>query len=88
MEEIKMKLNLKAMTITFALICGLGLFMLTWWIILLDGSSTDPNLISKVYRGYSFTPLGSIIGLAWGLFDGAIGGASIAWIYNNFVGNN
>jgi hypothetical protein len=82
-----MKLNIKAMTLTCAIVFGLGLFLLTWWVILLDGPSSTPNLISKVYRGYSFTPLGSIIGFAWGLFDGAVGGACIAWIYNSFISN-
>lgn len=83
-----MKLNIKAMTLTFAIVWGLGLFILTWWIILLDGASTTPTLISKIYRGYTFTPLGSLIGLLWGFFDGAFGGACIAWIYNNLVEKN
>lgn len=77
-----MKLNVKAMTLTFAIIGGIGLFILTWWIILFDGYSQQPNLLSMVYRGYTFTPVGSIIGLFWGMVDGAIGGACIAWLYN------
>lgn len=80
-----MKLNVKA----FALACGLlwaaCLFLCTWWIILLDGSSADPTFIGRVYRGYAVTPLGSLIGLAWGLIDGAIGGAIFAWLYNTLV---
>ncbi len=83
-----MKLNIKATTLTFAIIWGLGLFLLTWWMILIDGPSTDPNLISKVYRGYTITPLGSLIGFVWAFVDGAFGGACIAWVYNNLVGND
>jgi hypothetical protein len=35
-----------------------------------------------VYRGYSITPLGSVVGLIWGFVDGLIGGAIFAWLYN------
>jgi hypothetical protein len=88
MEEIKMKLNIKAMALTFAIVFGLGLFLITWWIILFDGPSTTPNLVSKIYRGYTITPLGSLIGLAWASIDGAFGGACFAWIYNTLVNNS
>ncbi len=80
-----MKLNIKAMSITLGTVLGLALFLLTWWVILFDGSSTDPNTISILYRGYSFSPVGSIIGLLWGFADGAIGGACIAWMYNTII---
>ena len=83
-----MKLNVKATILTFAIVWGVGLFLLTWWMILMDGPSTDPNLISKVYRGYTITPLGSLIGFLWAFVDGAFGGACIAWIYNSLVGND
>lgn len=77
-----MKLDVKAFAITCALVWGLGLFCLTWWIILWDGASETPNLISQLYRGYRVTPLGSLIGLVWALLDGFIGGLVFAWLYN------
>jgi hypothetical protein len=77
-----MKLNVKAFALTAAIICGLGIFLLTWWIILLEGASGDKTLIGLVYRGYSISPLGSLIGLAWGFVDGLIGGAIFVWLYN------
>lgn len=80
-----MKLNVKAFALTFAIVWGAALFMATWWIILLDGSSDGPTAIGSLYRGYSITPTGSFIGLVWALVDGLIGGAIFAWIYNWFV---
>jgi len=77
-----MKLNIKAFALTSGLIWGLGLFCLTWWIIAFDGATGEPTLIGRLYRGYSITPLGSIIGLAWAFADAAIGGAIFAWLYN------
>jgi hypothetical protein len=81
-----MKLNVKAFAITCALFAGVGLFLVTWWIILFSGATQEVTFIGKVYRGYTISPLGSVIGLAWGLADGFIGGAIFAWLYNFFVG--
>lgn len=83
-----MKLDIKAFAYTTGLIWGLGLFFITWWIILFEGSTGQTNLISQVYRGYNVSPLGSLIGLAWGLIDGAIGGVIFAWLYNFFAGRS
>ena len=80
-----MKLNVRAFALACALIWGPGLFLITWWIIAFDGPTAEITLIGKIYRGYSITPLGSVIGLAWGLVDGLIGGAIFAWLYNLLV---
>ena len=77
-----MKLNVKAFAITCGLVWGLGLFILTWWIIAFDDITEEITTIGRCYRGYNISPLGSIIGLIWALADGAIGGAIFAWLYN------
>ncbi len=77
-----MKLNVKAFALTCALVWGLGLFLLTWWIIAFDGSTGEIPFIGHVYRGYSISPLGSVTGLVWGFADALIGGAIFAWLYN------
>ena len=77
-----MKLNVKAFSITVGLFWGVGLLLITWWIILFDGASGASTLIGKVYRGYNISIIGSFIGLLWGFIDGIIGGAIFAWLYN------
>ena len=77
-----MKFNVKATALTCGLIWGLGLFVLTWWIIAFDGPTGESTFIGRVYRGYSISPTGSLAGLVWGFLDGAIGGALFAWLYN------
>jgi hypothetical protein len=69
-----MKLNSKAFTLACGLLWGFGMFFLTWWIVAFDGASSDPTFISKLYRGYSVTPMGSLIGFGWGFLDGSLGG--------------
>ncbi len=80
-----MKLNIKAFSLACSLTWGLGVFFLTWWIILFDGSTNEIPFLGRIYRGYNISPAGSIIGLIWALADGAIGGAIFAWLYNCFV---
>lgn len=77
-----MKLNIKAFAFTCALVWGFGLFFLTWWIIAFDGATGEPTLIGRLYRGYTITPVGSVIGLIWAFFDGLVGGTIFAWLYN------
>ena len=77
-----MKLNVKSFALTCGLVWGAALFLLTWWIIAFDGVTGEPTLIGRLYRGYSISPAGSFIGLAWGFADGLIGGAIFAWLYN------
>lgn len=77
-----MRLDVKAFTLAAGLLWGLSMFLLTWWIILLEGSTGDPTFIGKLYIGYNISPVGSIIGLAWGLVDGAIGGLLFSLLYN------
>lgn len=82
-----MKLNVWAFGLTCALIWGLGLFAITWWIIVLGEPDAEyTTILSRVYLGYTITPVGSAIGLAWAFFDGLIGGAIFAWLYNLLAG--
>jgi len=74
-----MQLNIKAFALTCGFLWGVGLFFLTWWLILLEGSSGDPTF------GYNISPSGSIIGFIWGYADGAIGGLAFGWLYNFII---
>ena len=77
-----MKLNVKSFSLTTGLVWGIAIFSLTWWVIAFDGITGEPTLIGRLYRGYSISPMGSIIGLVWAFIDGLIGGAIFAWLYN------
>ena len=81
-----MSLNTRALALASGLVWGVGLFLLTWWIIAFDGTSTDVTWIGRVYRGYSLTPAGSVAGLAWGFVDGVLFGAIFAGVYNLLAG--
>jgi hypothetical protein len=80
-----MKLNVKAFALACGLVFGFGLFFITWWIIAFDGATGEVTFIGRLYRGYTISPVGSIIGLIWAFFDWMIGGAIFAWLYNLIV---
>ncbi len=77
-----MRLNVKAFALACGLVWGFGLFIFTWWIIAFDGATGEVTLIGRLYRGYSISPMGSIIGLLWAFADGLVAGAIFAWLYN------
>ena len=80
-----MRFNVKVFALTCALVWGFGLFLLTWWIIAFEGATAERTFLGLVYRGYSISPAGSVIGLGWALLDGLVGGAIFAWLYNLFA---
>ncbi len=82
-----MKLNVKAFSLTCAILWGLGMFVLTWWVIAFEGPTGAVTPLGHVYKWYCISPLGSVIGLVWGFVDGLIGGAIFAWVYNKLVGS-
>jgi len=84
-----MKLSTKALALTSGIVWGLailvtGLANLAW------GSYGQQFLqvMSSVYPGYhaSRSIAEVIIGTLYGFTDGLIGGAIIAWLYNQFCG--
>jgi hypothetical protein len=77
-----MKFNNKAFGLTCGLLWGLGVFFLTWWVILFEGTTHDLLVIGHIYRGYNVSPMGSLIGMLYGFVDGGIGGLVFSWLYN------
>jgi hypothetical protein len=79
------KLDPKSFGLTCGALWGVGLLSLTWWVMAFDGRSTRRTSIGRLYRGYTITPRGSLVGLAWAFTDGLTGGACFAWLYNHFL---
>jgi len=80
-----MKLDTKAFALACSILWGSAVFLYTWWLIVLEGVTGDPTWLSRIYLGYNISVIGSFVGLGWGLVDGLIGGAVLAWLYNRFA---
>ena len=75
-------MSIRALALTAGIFGAATMFFLAWWLILTGNAEGPPTLFERIYVGYSFTPIGSVIGAAWGFVDFAIGGAIFAWLYN------
>lgn len=83
-----MKLNVKAMTISVALFWGVMLFLIALANMIWSGyGQAFLELVASVYPGYKATPSfgQAVVGLLYGMLDGAIAGAVLAWLYNCFA---
>ena len=80
-----MKLNIKAFALAAGFVWGFNWFGLTWWMILLDGITRETTIIGRMYRGWTLSPTGSLIGFIWGFVDGFLIGLMVAWIYNKLI---
>ena len=81
-----MRLSVWAFALAFGIFWGFAVFFVTWWMMFVHGSYGVGTPLAYFYIGYKITPIGSLIGLAWGCFDGFGCGAIFAWLYNLFAG--
>jgi len=75
-------MNIRAFALTAGIFGAVALFFIPWWLILTGNAEGPTTLLERIYIGYSFTPMGSVIGALWGFVDFCIGGAIFAWLYN------
>ena len=75
-------MSIRALALTAGIFGSFTMFFLAWWLILTGNAEGPATLFERIYIGSSFTPIGSIIGAAWGFVDWGIAGAVFAWLYN------
>ena len=75
-------MSIRAFALTAGIFGAVTMFLLAWWLILTGNADGPPTIFERIYIGYSFTPMGSVIGAAWGFVDWGIAGAIFAWLYN------
>ena len=75
-------INVRSFALTTGMFGGFSMFFIAWWLILIGAAEGPATLFERLYMGYSFTPLGSVIGAVWGFVDWGIAGAIFAWLYN------
>lgn len=76
-----MRLEATAFGAATGLTLGLGGFLATlfslWW-----GGGNTITLLAAIYAGYSWSFVGALLALVWGLIYGFIVGGFFAMIYN------
>lgn len=90
-EEISleiMRIQAGVLALVCAVLGGVGLFLMTVWLLIKDGPEAGPHLglLGQYFIGYSVTWGGSVIGLFYGAVVGGIAGWVIGVVYNLVAG--
>lgn len=83
-----MKLNVRALATTFAILWGGCVFLVAALHRLSPSYGTSfLNGIASIYPGYAVGGMKTgLVGTAYAIVDGAICGGLTAWLYNRFAG--
>ena len=81
------KIQAGVLAVTCALIGGIGLFVMTVWLLLKGGPNvgTHLQLLGQYFIGYSVTWKGSVVGFFYGALTGGAVGWALSQIYNAVV---
>jgi hypothetical protein len=80
-----MRLNVKALAVSLAILWGLGVFLVGLANLIWSGyAAAFLNLLASIYPGYhaagAFGDL--IVGTLYAVLDGFLGGLIFGWLYN------
>jgi hypothetical protein len=80
---MEMKLRPVPLGVAVGLLWGV-LMMLTTWLSVLTGYAEEflRVMAGSIYPGYSISPLGGLVVLAYGFLDGFVMAVVVAWLYN------
>jgi len=82
-----MKLNTKALALASAILWGLAMLLMSLANLIWGSYGQFLQIMSSVYPGYHATRSIAevIVGTLYGAGDGLVGGAVLAWLYNQFA---
>ena len=82
-----MRLNARVLGLSFGMVFGIGLFLLTNWLVIKGGSHVGAHLIllRQYFPGYSVTFWGSLVGFVYAFIIGYVIGLVISDLYNHFA---
>ncbi len=78
-------LKKNAYGLAWGLLMGIGLFLVTNYIVLIHHGGGTLTKLDQVYWGYSVTFGGSLLGLIYGFVTGYLTGWLVALFYNIFA---
>ena len=86
-SQALVRIKAKALAVVCAVIGGLGLFVMTVWLVIKDGPQAGQHLqlLSNYFIGYSVTWPGAFVGLLYGAMTGGVVGWAIGRINNGVV---
>lgn len=76
-----MKLSVKGLALAMAILWSLSI-LITGLSAMFGFGGLFVEVMSSIYKGYTPSVKGALIGAAWAFGDGFIGGAALAFLYN------
>ena len=64
-KEGNRMLSIRSVALTTGIFGSVAMFFLAWWLIIIGNAEGPTTLFERIYIGYSFTPLGSVIGAGY-----------------------
>ena len=81
-----MQLSIRGLSLTLAIVWGGALLLTGLANQVAPGYGSEFLGVMTLYPGYAPGGLGSVVPLTvWGLADGAVAGAVVAWLYNRLA---
>ncbi len=77
-----MRLKPFKLGLTLGIIWGVNIFATTWLSCLAGYGGRFLAIMMNLYPGYNVSPLGSLVGFAYGFLDLFVGGLLVGLIYN------
>jgi hypothetical protein len=87
LKQAAARLQAKYLGVSFALLGGGLVLLMTVWLLIKGGENvgTHLSLLSHFFPGYSVSWPGSIVGFLWGAIYGGVFGFLVGWLYNRIV---
>jgi hypothetical protein len=81
------RLHAGVLALVCALLGGVGLFVMTAWLLIQGGPHVGLHLrlLAHYFIGYSVTWKGSVVGLCYGSLVGSLVGWAVGTLYNRIV---
>lgn len=86
-SRVFVRIRTAALAVVFAMIGGVGMFLITAWLLIRGGPHVGQHLqlLSNYFIGYSVTWGGSILGFFYGALTGGVIGWSVSTLYNKII---
>jgi len=80
-------LNAVLTGVVLGLLCGIGLFLATIWLVIKGGPHPGAHLIllSQYFPGYTISVLGSLVGFIYAFLIGFLTGCLLGFVYNRIA---
>ena len=86
-SQVVVRLHATVLAVVGAVVTGMGLFIITVWLVLKGGPQMGVHLqlLKHYFIGYSVSWSGSLLGLCYGALTGGVVGWSVGKIYNGVL---